>query len=174
MNEVDEKDELDDLAFDVRNEIDERKEGNKRTGRKPLVLSDDDVAKIEKLAAYLNQDQISDVMGFSSRWLRKARLRDERIDLALRRGKSSAVGVVAKSLVKKARDGDTVSQIFFLKAQGGWQDRQVVQHEGDAFRPTFIIGGFQGEQKSIESSFEDENEKKDVIDVTPSKLIEAD
>jgi hypothetical protein len=32
--------------------------------------------------------------------------------------------VVAKSLIKKARDGDTIAAIFYLKTQAGWREKE--------------------------------------------------
>jgi hypothetical protein len=73
---------------------------------------------VKSLAAYGNtQDQIASVLGQSSRTLRKY-FRDE-----LDRGATEANSQIAHALFKKAKDGDTTAQIFWLKCRAGWRER---------------------------------------------------
>lgn len=42
-------------------------------------------------------------------------------------GKAKANAQVAKSLFKQAMDGNTSAAIFWLKAQAGWTEKQVIE-----------------------------------------------
>jgi urease gamma subunit len=91
---------------------------------------DEEIEYIKRLASVLNQEQIAGVFGVSGETLRRRKKEDPRIEVAIQQGKAEAVATVGTALLKKARDGDTISQIFYLKAQGGWRDRHDVVHSG--------------------------------------------
>ena len=58
-----------------------------------------------------------------------------------KRGKAKAIGSVAQGLLKKARDGDTASAIFYLKTQAGWRETTAIDHtssDGTMSTPTRI------------------------------------
>ena len=104
-------------------------------GRKPKTLTAEQMLQVEALAAYLTQDQIADYFGISDKTLREMMLRDEDISTAYKRGKARAVGSIAQSLLTKARNGDTTSQIFYLKTQAGWRETQKLEHTGPDGEP---------------------------------------
>ena len=104
-------------------------------GRKPKTLTAEQMSQVEALAAYLTQDQIADYFGISDKTLREMMLRDEDISTAYKRGKARAVGSIAQSLLTKARNGDTTSQIFYLKTQAGWRETQKLEHTGPDGEP---------------------------------------
>ena len=56
--------------------------------------------------------------------------RDPDIAERYKRGKAKAIAHVAKGLLQKARSGDTVSSIFFLKTQAGWRETDRLEHAG--------------------------------------------
>ncbi|MGB1192856.1 MAG: hypothetical protein ACPG3T_08015, partial [Pseudomonadales bacterium] len=45
-----------------------------------------------------------------------------------KKGRAKAKGSIAGGLLKKARAGDTASQIFYLKTQCGWRETQHLDH----------------------------------------------
>lgn len=94
------------------------------------VITDEQVIEIEALAAVLNQNQIADYLGIAERTFRDIKKRDERVSAAYKRGRAKAINDVGTSLLKKARDGDTSSSIFYLKTQAGWKDTTVTEHQG--------------------------------------------
>ena len=98
--------------------------------RKPIELTDEQRGEIETLAALLTQDQIGDYLGVSRTTFRAIMERDEDIAALYKRGKAKAIAHVAKGLLQKARSGDTVSSIFFLKTQAGWCETAKVEHSG--------------------------------------------
>ena len=57
-------------------------------------------------------------------------MRDPGISERYKRGKAKAIAHVARGLLQKARSGDTVSSIFFLKTQAGWRETAKVEHSG--------------------------------------------
>ena len=98
--------------------------------RKPIELTDEQRGEIETLAALLNQDQIADYLGISRTTFRAIMERDPEIAERYKRGKAKAIAHVAKGLLQKARSGDTVSSIFFLKTQAGWRETDRLEHAG--------------------------------------------
>ena len=105
-------------------------DGRDTMPRKPIELSDEQRGEIETLAALLTQDQIGDYLGVSRTTFRAIMERDEEIAALYKRGKAKAIAHVAKGLLQKARSGDTVSSIFFLKTQAGWRETDRLEHAG--------------------------------------------
>jgi hypothetical protein len=107
-----------------------KKQKNKRE-RHLIVLSDEQIAKIEELSAYLNCKQISDYFGFSEDTFYELKKRDIRVFRAYKKGKAHKIYDYAKKLENKAmgvdETGDTTSIIFYLKTQAGWSEK--LQHE---------------------------------------------
>lgn len=91
-------------------------------GRPRVELTPEQVAQVEKLAAVLTQAQIADVLGIADRTLRSRIADDPAVSAAYKRGRANAVSGVATSLLKKARDGNVVAMIFYLKTQAGWSE----------------------------------------------------
>jgi hypothetical protein len=111
-------------------------------GRPRKELTSEQVNEVETLAALLSQDQIADYFGVSRPTFAAMMERDEDISLRYKRGKSKAIGSVAKGLLQQARDGNITAAIFYLKTQAGW--KEVDRHEiaGDPNSPIYIkIGG---------------------------------
>jgi len=88
------------------------------------TLDKDEITKIEALAAYLSADQVADYFGMARSTFYELMKRQPDAWTAYRRGRSQAIAVVAKSLIKKARDGDTIAAIFYLKTQAGWREKE--------------------------------------------------
>ena len=98
--------------------------------RKPIELTDEQRGEIETLGALLNQDQIADYLGICRNTFRAIMQRDPDVGERYKRGKAKAIAHVAKGLLQKARAGDTVSSIFFLKTQAGWRETDRLEHAG--------------------------------------------
>lgn len=98
---------------------------------KPLkVLTDEQRAQVEALAAYLSQEQIADYFGVGrTTWFAMIE-RDPDLSERYKRGKAKAIGSVAQGLLQKARDGDTASAIFYLKTQAGWREKNDLEITG--------------------------------------------
>jgi hypothetical protein len=108
-----------------------------KTGRPPLDLNPEEVIQVEKLAAYLNQEQIAAVLGISADTFRRIMRENDSVSMAYKRGRASKVGIVAESLFKMAtneKNPNVIAALFYLKARGGWVESQPEQE-----RPTINI-----------------------------------
>lgn len=72
----------------------------------------------------VNHDDISRLIGVSKKTLYKY------YDAELKLGKAKANAKVAQSLFSQAMSGNTAAAIFWMKAQAGWREKQVVEVEG--------------------------------------------
>jgi hypothetical protein len=95
-----------------------------------IVLSDEDVGKVEKMAAVLTQDQIADYFGFTAKTLRNIMKRQPEVRTAYNRGKALAIMDVANNLVIKAQEGDVQAAKFFLSHQAGWSEKTKTEITG--------------------------------------------
>ena len=86
------------------------------------VLTDNQIADVEKLAAVLNQEQLSDYLGISHDTFSRICERDDKVMRSYKRGRANAIKEIGSSLMSKALDGDTSCQIFFLKTRAGWKE----------------------------------------------------
>lgn len=87
------------------------------------VLNDEELSQVEALAAFLTIPQIADYFMIGQATFSRILERQPEALIRYKKGKAHVIGSVAKSLIQKARDGDTTSQIFFLKTQAGWRER---------------------------------------------------
>jgi predicted RNA binding protein with dsRBD fold (UPF0201 family) len=97
---------------------------------KPIELTDIQRQEIETLAALLNQEQIADYLGIGRTTFHRLMQRDPDVAERYKRGKARAIAHVARGLLMKARAGDTVSSIFYLKTQAGWRETERLEHSG--------------------------------------------
>ena len=81
------------------------------------------LAQVEALAAYLTQNQIAAYFGMSRGSFRHLMANNDAVDVAYRKGRAKAVVVVGQTLLEQARAGNTTAMIFYLKCQGGWNEK---------------------------------------------------
>ena len=96
-------------------------------GRPSFRPTEEERALVESLAAIgTNQDKIALLIrdGIDVKTLRK------HFGHQLQTGKTRAVAKIAGKLYNKALQGDLGAQIFFLKTQGGWSEKQRFEHSG--------------------------------------------
>ena len=110
-------------------------------GRPEIVLTDEQREQVEKLAAYLSQEQIADYFGIGKTTWFAIIQRDPDISERYKRGKAKAIGAVAQGLLQKARSGDNAASMFYLKTQAGWREKQEIDHTSSdgSMTPTRII-----------------------------------
>lgn len=95
---------------------------------------DDKVLKqVESLAAQgLTEEQIGSVIGCSRETIRRRKRDNAAFEAAIKNGKAKGVATVTNALFQKAKSGDNVAMIFFLKNRDrenwGEQDQQQQQH----------------------------------------------
>jgi len=99
-------------------------------GRPKVTLSDEQAAQVEALASIMSLEMIADFLGISKVTFYAIMERQPEVSLRYKRGKANAIGSVARSLLSKAKSGDTTSMIFYLKTQAGWKETMSLEHTG--------------------------------------------
>ncbi len=102
----------------------------KKGGRPPKKLTQEQIVQVEALAAYLTDKQIADYLSVGITTFYEIMERQPEVSERYKKGKSKAIGVVAKSLMKNIQEGKEASIIFFLKTKGGWTETQKLEHTG--------------------------------------------
>ena len=98
---------------------------NNDVGRPPYIKKDEDSKTVEALAiAGVKQTLIAEIIKLSEPTLRKNFRRE------LDTSKARANAIVAQSLFKKAKDGNVIAQIFWLKTQAGWKEKNALELTG--------------------------------------------
>lgn len=95
-------------------------------GRKPHEPTSESRKQVEAMAGYgLPQEQIGRVLRISKPTLTKY-YGDE-----LKRGEAVANSLVAESLFKQCKAGNTTALIFWAKTRMGWRETQHHEHDGE-------------------------------------------
>ena len=100
-----------------------------KPGRKPVVLSDDQISELGTLSAVLNTVQLADYFGMSHVTFKALRDRDEKVSFAYKNGKAKAIATIGGNLISQANDGNVSAQIFYLKTQAGWKESDSDQEK---------------------------------------------
>ena len=111
-------------------------------GGRPLVVFDEkQIIQVESLAAVLNKTQLADYFSIGETTLREIEQRQPEVSEAYKRGKSKAIGNVAKNLISQAQAGNVSAAIFYLKTQAGWKETQVNEITGADGQPLIVKWG---------------------------------
>ena len=98
---------------------------NNDVGRPPYIKRDEDSKLVEALTiAGVTQTLISQIVKISEPTLRK-NFRKE-----LDTSKARANAIISQALFKKAKDGNVIAQIFWLKTQAGWKEKNHYELTG--------------------------------------------
>ena len=98
---------------------------NNEVGRPPYLKKDDDAKLVEALTiAGVTQTLVAQIVKISEPTLRK-NFRKE-----LDTSKARANAIISQALFKKAKDGNVVAQIFWLKTQAGWKEKNYHELTG--------------------------------------------
>jgi|GEM_PF-1467598 len=98
---------------------------NNEVGRPPYIKTEDDAKLVEALAiAGVTQSLIAQIVKISEPTLRK----NFRVQLDTSKARANAI--ISQALFKKAKDGNVVAQIFWLKTQAGWKERNALELTG--------------------------------------------
>ena len=102
----------------------------RKRGRPFVTLTPQQIEEVERMAAYLNKEQIAACLGIAENTFTRLCRENESIDAAYKKGRASHVGSVAAALVRNATEKNNVlAQIFYLKARGGWVESQPEQNQ---------------------------------------------
>ena len=89
--------------------------------------------QVEALAAQgLTRKQIAESLGISPATVYDRQRKDEDFKAAIKRGKAKGIAKVSNALFQQAIKGNITAQIFYLKTQAGWKekDRLDVKQQG--------------------------------------------
>lgn len=121
-----------------RNEARRARRARKKPGPAKTMLTPEQLAQLEALAAVLSMEQIADYFGISNQTLRRRMYEDPSIMELYKKGKQVAIKDVGGALIQQARNGNTTAMIFYLKTQAGWRETAGLDIEaGDGLR-TFV------------------------------------
>lgn len=95
---------------------------------KARVLNDEELAQVEALASVLSTEQIADYFGIGRTTFYQVMERQPEVSVRYKKGRSKAIGSVAKGLLQKAQSGDNAAMMFYLKTQAGWRETQNIDH----------------------------------------------
>lgn len=85
-----------------------------------------DLDKVESLAASgLTLEQVAHCLGISYDTLNERSKEFSDFAAAIKRGKSKGIGMMANNLVKLAKAGNAAANIFWLKSQAKWREREI-------------------------------------------------
>lgn len=87
------------------------------------ILSDEDIAQIERWGHFLTEEQLADVFSLTLGQLRRVFKRQPAVREAYQRTRAFFVAQVAETLLQKALQGDIKACQFYLKTQGGWMEK---------------------------------------------------
>lgn len=101
---------------------------NKPKRRQPrarkVVFDDVQIGQIETMRGMgMTIAQVANILGISIRALQENALKTPNLRVALDRGKDKAVLAVAGALYRKAVEGNIEAAKFWLKTQGGWSEK---------------------------------------------------
>ena len=108
-------------------------------GRSPIEFNSGQIEKVEELAESLTCEQIADYFGISHVTFSEVRKRQPEVSFAYKRGRSKVIDEIASSLIKNAKAGDTTSQVFYLKTQAGWSEKQLIETKDTTPQKRFSI-----------------------------------
>jgi len=106
----------------------------------PIKLTKEQISQVEKLAAYLTQEQMADFFGICRTTFYEIKKRNPLIAELYKKGRAKCVGSISQSLLQQARAGNTSAAIFYLKTQAGWKETQVIDNTSSdgSMHPTRI------------------------------------
>ena len=100
-------------------------ENNNDVGRPPYEKTNEDTKLVEALAiAGVTQNLIAQILKISEPTLRK----NYRSQLDTSKARANAI--ISQALFKRAKDGNVLAQIFWLKTQAGWKEKNAIELTG--------------------------------------------
>ena len=105
---------------------------------KPTIkFSEDDIRKVEELAASVSKQHLADYFNICFNTLEKIFERQPEASEAFRRGRAMCVISIANSVIKEAQSGNIPAAQFYLKTQAGWKEtekREITGADGGSIK----------------------------------------
>lgn len=104
----------------------------KKRGRPAIEIDEDMIRKAEMLSAQgLTMQQLADALGIGlSTIYEKSEDYPELLE-AIKIGRAKGIATITNALFQKAKNGDNVAMIFYLKNRAGWRDKSETEHTGN-------------------------------------------
>lgn len=118
-----------------------------------IVLDDNQLKQVEKLAGILTSDQLADFLGVARTTFYDIMSRQPEVSERYKKGRAKVIGGVGQNLVQKALSGDNAAMMFYLKTQAGWKETQQVDH-------TSSDGSMSPERKTLDDFYADDSDSK--------------
>jgi len=85
-----------------------------------------DLKKVAELAANgLTNDQLATALGVSESTFYENQASFTEFADAIKKGRAIGISTISNALFEKAKEGNVVAQIFFLKCKAGWREREA-------------------------------------------------
>lgn len=115
-----------------------------KVGRPRFEITPEIIKKVEVLAAQgLTNEQIAIVLGCHLSTLQDKKVQYKEFSDAIKRGKDKGIATITNALFNKAKGGDNVSMIFYLKNRDSpnWNDKSNldITSGGKVIRNNFTI-----------------------------------
>lgn len=89
-----------------------------------------DLQQVEDLAAQgLTFEQIATCLGISDKTIYRRKGESSEVSEAIKRGRERGVALAASQLQNLIAHGNLGAVIFYLKAKGGWTEKQVIEQK---------------------------------------------
>lgn len=87
-----------------------------------------DLQQVEDLAAQgLTFEQIATCLGISDKTIYRRKSESTEVSEAIKRGRERGVALAASQLQNLIAQGNLGAVIFYLKAKGGWSEKQIIE-----------------------------------------------
>jgi len=104
----------------------------KKRGRPAIEITEEMVNKAEMLSAQgLTMQQLADALGIGLSTIYEKQEDYPEFLEAIKSGRAKGIATITNALFQKAKDGDNVSMIFYLKNRAGWKDKLETEHTGN-------------------------------------------
>ena len=91
-------------------------------GKRIDFPTDEHLAQIEALGAFLSIEQIAEYFGIGKTTFYRRCAENDQIMERYKKGRARVIAKIAQGLVQDALEGDNACRFFYLKTQAGWKE----------------------------------------------------
>lgn len=104
--------------------------GVSKTKKKGRPKWKPDLKKVAELASKgLTNDQLSTALNIGTTTFYENQSDFTEFADTIKRGRANGIATISNALFEKAKEGNVVAQIFFLKCKAGWREREAYTFE---------------------------------------------
>jgi transcriptional regulator with XRE-family HTH domain len=95
-----------------------------KRGRPEIMITEELCKKAESLAAQgLTMQQLADALGIGMSTIYDKQEDYPELLESIKTGRAKGIAIITNALFEKAKNGDNVAMIFYLKNRAGWADK---------------------------------------------------